>query len=46
MQAKRLENKKVGCEKRVTNSDPENGSFQVKVVRRPKLKVLRRKKCN
>jgi len=46
MQAKRLENKKVGCEKTVTKSDPENGSFQVKGVRRPKLKVFRRKKGN
>jgi hypothetical protein len=46
VQAKRLGNKKLGCEKTVTNSGPKNGSFQVDLVRRPKLKVLRMKRGN
>jgi hypothetical protein len=46
VQAKCLEEKKVGYEETVTISGPESGSFQVEVVRRSGLKVLRTKRGN
>jgi hypothetical protein len=45
-QAKTLENNKVGCEERVTNSGPENSCFQVEGIRWSEFKVLRIKRSN